>query len=121
MRKGLTLIETVVVLAILAVLMAILIPAVQRARESALIVESTNNLRQIGLALHNLADTNQGRLPGAVSTGPPFRSETFVEVLPYVERADIYGYSLIDLLLPDTPDMRVSTFLNPLDPSMGHS
>lgn len=122
MRKGLTLVETLVVIAIFAVLIGLLVPAVQNARNSALLAHSLNNVRQISTALHNMADTNRGKLPGTVSSESPYRTETLMELLPYIERADLFQRRFFPP--PGTESleymaMQVPVYLNPLDPSYG--
>src|ERR1700730_5064061 len=67
-RRGFTLIELLVVIAIIAVLIALLLPAVQAAREAARRAQCVNNLKQIGLALHNYHDVN-GSFPMGSSLG----------------------------------------------------
>src|SRR5262245_55264600 len=66
-RAGFTLIELLVVIAIIAVLIALLVPAVQRVRESANQTKCANNLRQIGIALHNFESTRQAFPPSSVN------------------------------------------------------
>ena len=68
-RRGFTLIELLVVIAIIAVLIALLLPAVQAAREAARRAQCVNNLKQIGLALHNYHDTVGTFPPGGMSSG----------------------------------------------------
>jgi len=87
-RRGFTLIELLVVIAIIAVLIALLLPAVQSAREAARRSQCTNNLKQIGIAMHNYHD-QQGSLPPGMK-GCCWGT-WLVFVLPYIEQGNIYN------------------------------
>src|SRR6476659_6871316 len=67
LRRGFTLIELLVVIAIIAVLIALLLPAVQQARESARRTQCKNQLKQLGLAMHNYHDNSRQLPPGTVT------------------------------------------------------
>ena len=90
--RGFTLIELLVVIAIIAVLIALLLPAVQQAREAARRSQCTNNLKQLGLALHNYHDTT-GCFPYSSSAQPQWVSaHTWNEfILPYMDNAPLYN------------------------------
>ncbi len=93
-RNGFTLIELLVVIAIIAVLMALLLPAVQQAREAARRVQCKNNLRQIALALHNYHDRSGSFPPSSVADGPGLDIGWWswvVRVLPELDQQPLYA------------------------------
>jgi prepilin-type N-terminal cleavage/methylation domain-containing protein/prepilin-type processing-associated H-X9-DG protein len=106
-RRGFTLIELLVVIAIIAVLIALLLPAVQAAREAARRAQCMNNLKQLGLALHNYESAANvfpsgviyglgGGMPNLLCTSPGFGNNCqntpwFVLMLPFIEQATLYN------------------------------
>jgi prepilin-type N-terminal cleavage/methylation domain-containing protein len=114
-RRGFTLIELLVVIAIIAVLIALLLPAVQQAREAARRTQCRNNLKQIGLALHNYLDAHSVFPPGnqmagnyvngAFASGISPRggwgnAPWTVLILPYIDQAPVYNQLDFNNVLP---------------------
>ena len=130
-RRGFTLIELLVVIAIIAVLIALLLPAVQSAREAARRMQCTNNLKQLGLAMHNYHDSQGtfpiGRMgenytyPAAVSPNPNRRTWA-LSVMPYLEQGAIYAATNFSLSYYETANTtalraQVAAFHCPTDPN----
>jgi prepilin-type N-terminal cleavage/methylation domain-containing protein len=132
-RRGFTLIELLVVIGIIGVLLALMLPAVQKVREAANRIQCSNNLKQLGLAAHQYHDVNQHLPPGIGYT--PLAShgvwgQHFFHLLPYLEQGDLYRSSLgpvafstgpITLYCPINNNVYshpVPTYLCPSDPSV---
>lgn len=100
-RRGFTLIELLVVIAIIAILIALLLPAVQQAREAARRSQCKNNVKQIGLALHNYHDTHNIFPPGVVNSGNSYTPDSphtfalnhtaWIFILPYMDQGPLYN------------------------------
>lgn len=95
-HSGFTLVELLVVIAIIGILVALLLPAIQAAREAARRVSCQNNLKQIALAVHNYSDVRGGRMPWLTDTTPGTPTgaavhSLFYALLPYVEEQNLHG------------------------------
>ena len=127
-RRGFTLIELLVVIAIIGVLLALVLPAVQQAREAARRTQCRNNLRQIGLALHNYLDVHQYFPPSfsfSVTLSFPIRGSWSIHgrLLPFLEQANAFQLARLDQDWDDpinqasgVPQMRFPVFSCPSDP-----
>lgn len=107
-RRGFTLIELLVVIAIIAVLIALLLPAVQQAREAARRSQCRNNLKQMGLAIHNYQDNNKvfpfGKGPSYAGAPVYARWSQHAMLLPYLDQVPLYK-RIRFTAPPDTPGM----------------
>lgn len=89
-RNGFTLVELLVVITIIGILVGLLLPAVQNAREAGRQASCQNNLRQIGIAINAYAEVNEERFP-ATSGGSPKSHTWVVRILPFIEMTNVYN------------------------------
>ena len=122
-RRGMTLIELLVVIAIIAILVGLLLPAIQKVREAAVRIKSQNNLKQIALATHNFAGSNGEFLP-CISGYNYFSRQSelslFISIMPYIEQGNVYNS--FKTRFPEEgkigSDHLIQVFLSPADPSL---
>jgi type II secretory pathway pseudopilin PulG len=118
-RPGFTLFQLLVVIAVIAILLGLLLPAVQKVREAAARIQSSNNLKQIGLAAYSYHDAN-----GAFPSGCDAQNfSAAVHLLPYLEQDNLYKSidlkkSVDDKANAPARSVVIKTFLSPMDPVM---
>lgn len=124
-RRGFTLVELLVVIAIIGILVALLLPAVQAAREAARRAQCTNNLVQLAIAIHNYESANRVYPPGTIeATGPiqnvalGYHHNWIEQLLPYLERGVAYDHidrsvSVYDPKNAPVRDLNISGLLCP--------
>src|SRR5713226_8002975 len=116
-RSAFTLIELLVVIAIIAVLIGLLVPAVQKVREAAQRMQCQNNVKQLVLACHNFHDTNGVLPPWATATTTEYGSAHFL-LLPYIEQDNLYRQA--NGISFNVRTAAVKTFTCPTDPTVSN-
>lgn len=111
-RTAVTLIELLIVVAIVGLLLGLLLPAVQKARAAATRILSANNQKQIGLAIHHF-ETANGCLPQLDGSAPTPGPAMFVAILPYIDQEPLYRGKKLNLYGFNL----VRTYINPADPT----
>lgn len=111
-RMAFTLLELLVVVAIIAVLIGLLLPAVQSVRLAAARIQGANKLKQIGLAVHHYAEANNNELPIGYA-----HISTFVLILPHLEHGNYYA-ELTGGRRPFSSDYRMEPYISPVDPTL---
>lgn len=102
-RCAFTLVELLVVIAIIGILVGLLLPAVQAAREAVRRMSCSNNLKQLGLAIHNFESANKRLPPGAIwSSSGNKKGSVLIYLLPYLEQENLYQQ--FDLTKPNTDE-----------------
>jgi len=126
-RSGFTLIELLVVIAIIAILVGLLVPAVQKVREAANLAQCANNEKQLILAVHSYADANNSRLPPAnfyqvvnQQTGNAAEGSAFYATLAFYEQDSLFSMYTRDIPNPGyrgTQQIAISAHVCPTDPT----